>query len=166
MVFTSPSPFGYGDKGIGHEEYPYEYVENLFELFDQVYRVLKPTGCVWLEMSDYHNPNTGTLTAIPEELLTRMASDCWYLRSKCLWVRTEKFEIQEDYNRFARDWEYLYFFAINKDHYFNNPRNKIQSSVCYADYKSPWGNNFESGFAEKIIERCINLSCPKNGTVL
>lgn len=167
-VFTSPSPFGQGDKngGIGSEEISYTYNSSLVDLFIQVYRVLKPTGCLWLQLQDNHD-ESGNMMFIPELLIMRMVLyNPWILRSKCIWVRTEKFEYQEDYNRFARDWEYLYFFTKSKDHYFNNPRNKVQSSVFYADYHEPRKNEFESGFPEKIIERCINLSCPPNGIIL
>ena len=89
----------------------------------------------------------------------------WLRRSDCYWVRTEKFDYQEDYNRFARDVEHLYFFTKSKDHYFNNPSQKVQSSVFYADYKPP-KQEFASGFPEKIIERCITLTCPPKGVVL
>src|SRR5690349_716314 len=166
MVFTSPSPFGYGDKGIGSEDQKGVYIAMLGLLFKQVDRVLKPNGTVWLQLQDSHDEN-GSMNRVPEAVANYLCvSNGWLLRSKCIWVRTEKFEIQEDYNRFARDWEYLYFFTKSKDHYFNNPHNKVQSSVFYADYKPPKNNSFESGFPEKIIERCINLSCPPKGVVL
>jgi site-specific DNA-methyltransferase (adenine-specific) len=163
FVFTSPSPFGHGKEGIGSEDDPEKYVINLVVLFQELYRVVKPTGCVWLEMGDYHD-NEGKLLGIPEDFICLV--DKWILRSKCYWVRTEKFDYQEDYNRFARDVEHLYFFTKSKDHYFNNPRKKVQSSVFYADYSPPKDNSFESGFPEKIIERCISLSCPEKGVVL
>ena len=162
MVFTSPSPFGFGGTGIGSEETKLDYLDSLINLFINVYRVLKPTGCLWINMPDIHID--GELTLIPEHFAANMASR-WFLRSKCYWVRTEKFDYQEDYNRFARDVEHLYFFTKSQDHYFNNPSQKVQSSVFYADYKPP-KQDFESGFPEKIIERCITLTCPPKGVVL
>lgn len=167
MVFTSPSPFGYGGEGIGSEKHATLYLMNLFKLFHQVSRVLKPQGCCFVQMPDYHDPETGSMRCIPEAFLSDMLQEGWLLRSKCIWVRTEKFDYQEDYTRFARDWEYLYFFTKSKDHYFNNPHKKIQSSVFSYPYKAPRKQEFESGFPEKIIERCINLSCPpKDGVIL
>lgn len=125
---------------------------------------MKPQGCVWLQMGDYHDED-GLLQLVPEDTVKHLILNGWFLRSKCYWVRTEKFDYQEDYNRFVRDVEHLYFFTKSKDHYFNNPSQRVQSSVFYADYKPP-KQNFESGFPEKIIERCITLSCPPKGTVL
>lgn len=103
---------------------------------------------------------------IPEVVVNHLRLSGWLLRSKCYWVRTEKADYQEDYNRFTRDVEHLFFFTKSKDHYFNNPGQRVQSSVFYADYKAPRQGEWESGFPEKIIERCIQLTCPPNGTVL
>lgn len=161
MVFTSPSPFNYGGQGIGSEDYQSDYLDDLEELFDQVYQVLKPTGCLWVNIPDTHVD--GILITIPEDFVARMVCN-WIYRSNCYWVRTEKFDYQEDYNRFTRDVEHLYFFTKSKDHYFNNPKNKIQSSVFRYPYKPTWDN--PSGFPQEMIERCIHLGCPPNGIVL
>ena len=169
FVFTSPSPFGFGGgigQGIGSEKEKGLYIFNIAYLFEQVKRVLKPSGCIWLQLADSHDEN-GSMRCVPEAVSNYLrTAHGWLLRSKCYWVRTEKFGYQEDYNRFARDVEHLFFFTKNKDHYFNNPHKKVQSSVFYADYKEPRKNEFESGFPEKIIERCISLSCPPKGVVL
>ena len=165
FVFTSPSPFGYGDKngGIGSETDREDYLHNLNLLFEEIYRVLKYQGSCWVQLADHHID--GELVCIPERLAIDLQQSRWLLRSKCIWVRTEKFDYQEDYNRFARDVEHLYFFTKTKDHYFNNPSQKVQSSVFYADYKPP-KQEFASGFPEKIIERCISLTCPPKGVIL
>lgn len=166
FCFTSPSPFGFGGKGIGSQQSRFEYTMSLGALFKQVYRVLKPTGSVWLQLQDNHDED-GSMNRTPEAVTNYLVSVLDFkLRSKCYWVRTEKFDYQEDYNRFARDVEHLYFFTKSKDHYFNNPKKKVQSSVFYADYRPPRKHEFESGFPEKIIERCIKLSCPPKGIVL
>jgi site-specific DNA-methyltransferase (adenine-specific) len=166
FVFTSPSPFGFGGQGIGSEQKEFDYLKNLTELFNELYRVVKPTGCCWINLSDRHDENGIHNNLAEGFVIHNKVNNMWRLRSRCYWVRTEKFEMQEDYNRFARDVEYLYLFVKDtKNHYFNNPSQKVQSSVFYADYKPP-KQDFASGFPEKIIERCISLTCPKNGIVL
>lgn len=56
MCVTSPPYYGLRDYGnekqIGMEECPQEYVRNLTEIFMEVYRVLKPTGTLWLNIGD------------------------------------------------------------------------------------------------------------------
>lgn len=56
MCVTSPPYYGLRDYGtdgqIGIEKSPQEYIENLTEIFMEVYRVLKPTGTLWLNIGD------------------------------------------------------------------------------------------------------------------
>lgn len=53
---TSPPYYNlrdYGEKNqIGLEKTPYEYIEKLVNVFDEVYRVLKPNGTLWLNIGD------------------------------------------------------------------------------------------------------------------
>lgn len=56
MCVTSPPYYGlrdYGEDGqIGVEQTPREYIDRLVEVFAEVYRVLKPDGTLWLNISD------------------------------------------------------------------------------------------------------------------
>jgi DNA modification methylase len=56
IAITSPPYWGQrGDEGIGSEEDPRDYVENLTEILLEVMRVLKPTGLLWLNIGDAYN---------------------------------------------------------------------------------------------------------------
>ena len=56
IAITSPPYWGQrGDEGIGLEEDPRTYVDNLVEIFLEVMRVLKPKGVFWLNMGDSYN---------------------------------------------------------------------------------------------------------------
>ena len=56
MCVTSPPYYGlrdYGEDGqIGIEQTPREYIARLVEVFAEVYRVLKPDGTLWVNISD------------------------------------------------------------------------------------------------------------------
>ena len=56
MCVTSPPYYGlrdYGTEGqIGIEQTPKEYIDRLVEVFAEVYRVLKPDGTLWVNISD------------------------------------------------------------------------------------------------------------------
>ena len=56
MCVTSPPYYGLRDYGtdgqIGIEQTPQEYITRLVEVFAEVYRVLKPDGTLWLNISD------------------------------------------------------------------------------------------------------------------
>ena len=59
---TSPPYFGLRDYGvdgqIGLEETPQAYIDRLTEVFMEVYRVLKPTGTLWLNIGDSYATGT------------------------------------------------------------------------------------------------------------
>jgi len=75
-VVTSPPYWGLRDYGtsdqLGLEPTPEEYVTNLVKVFQEVHRVLKPSGTVWLNLGDsyagsnsdkHSSPNKNTLSA-------------------------------------------------------------------------------------------------------
>ena len=61
-VVTSPPYWGLRDYSIdgqlGLEATPQEYVASMVEVFREVWRVLKPTGTVWLNLGDSYNSVT------------------------------------------------------------------------------------------------------------
>ena len=56
MCVTSPPYYGLRDYGveaqIGNEQTPYEYIQNLLLVFEEVKRVLKPDGTLWVNIAD------------------------------------------------------------------------------------------------------------------
>jgi len=63
---TSPPYFGLRDYGtdeqIGLEETPELFIEKLVAVFEQVKRVLKPEGTLWVNMGDSYNGYPGNVT--------------------------------------------------------------------------------------------------------
>ena len=86
-VVTSPPYWGlrdYGSEGqLGLEETPEEYVENMVSVFQEVKRVLRKDGTVWLNLGDsFMNKN---LVGIPWRVALALQADGWYLRSDIIW---------------------------------------------------------------------------------
>lgn len=56
MCVTSPPYYGLRDYGvdgqIGVEEFPQEYIDRLVEVFNEVKRVLREDGTLWLNIAD------------------------------------------------------------------------------------------------------------------
>lgn len=49
-----------GWKGeLGHEPHPNQFVRHLLDVFDQVWRVLKDYGCLWVNLADTYNNRQG-----------------------------------------------------------------------------------------------------------
>lgn len=69
-VVTSPPYYyqrDYGMQGqLGLEETVEEYVQNIANIFDEVYRVLKKSGSVYLNIGDRYSSPSGTAKCIAE----------------------------------------------------------------------------------------------------
>ena len=70
-VVTSPPYWGlrdYGidEQGIGLEPTPEEYCANMVEVFREVWRVLKPTGTLWLNLGDVYAHSGASGGASPD----------------------------------------------------------------------------------------------------
>lgn len=44
---------------LGHEPYPNQFARHLLDVFDQVWRVLKDDGCLWVNLADTYNNRQG-----------------------------------------------------------------------------------------------------------
>jgi site-specific DNA-methyltransferase (adenine-specific) len=88
---TSPPYWGqrqYSSGGIGLEETHTEYIKNLLKVFEQVYRVLKPTGSFWLNIGDTYDSKT--LIGIPWRIAIAMTDQHkWILRNKVVWNKVK-----------------------------------------------------------------------------
>ncbi len=116
---TSPPFYGLRDYGvegqIGLEATPEEYVKRMVGVFREVRRVLRPDGCLFLEIGDSYNGSGGAggdygeggiragqprysgrhldalkpkdLIGIPWLLAFALRADGWYLRADIIWHR-------------------------------------------------------------------------------
>lgn len=71
---TSPPYYGLRDYGvdgqIGNEDTPEKYIENLVKIFEEVKRVLKDDGTLWLNLGDSwagSNQGSGTKNPTPKQ---------------------------------------------------------------------------------------------------
>jgi len=70
LVVTSPPYYGLRDYGedeqIGLEETPYEFIQNLVNVTNEIYRVLKPTGSFYLNLGDTY-AGGGGISGVPDD---------------------------------------------------------------------------------------------------
>lgn len=63
-VVTSPPYWGLRDYGddeqLGLEKSPLDFIENLCRVFDEIWRVLKDDGTLWVNLGDSYFPHNGT----------------------------------------------------------------------------------------------------------
>ena len=127
MVVTSPPYYALrnykaGEKEIGREPTPFEYVAALRDVFHEVKRVLKPTGTLWLNLGDTYNGNKQgntktnknnrvseeqeglnksewkdlppkSLMGIPWRVAFALQDDGWVLRSDIIWCLSGNTEV-------------------------------------------------------------------------
>jgi modification methylase len=155
-VFTSPEP-------------PTNYLEleEIEQIIGQCFRVLKLTGSIWVNMSDYHNAD-GVLAVIPERFVYDMVVVCGFnLRNTIIWNRNAKTFDFEDTRRFRRDHEYLYWFVKDvKKHYFSPELPWTIPDVITSTYQPARSGVFESGFPTDLIARTALYTTPPTGRIL
>ena len=155
LVFTSPDPpVSPGD------------IFNLTDIFEVIAPKVKDTGSVWVQLGDSHDEN-GCLRLNPTAFATVMCEGySWILRSDIIWHRPDN-SIQEDYTRFKRDCEHLFFFTKSSTgYYFDRTMVDVSTSLRSFPYLPPLVSDvFSSGFPEGLIELAIH-ACTKPGDVV
>ena len=107
-VITSPPYYGQRDycteEQIGIEENPDEYINRLLEIFDEVKRVLKEDGTLWINLGDKYID--GSLAGLPWKLALALKERGWILRSDIIWYKPNAMPSSVK-NRPTTDHEYM-----------------------------------------------------------
>ena len=173
IVYTSPSPaFFELKKGVitdkrvlSTEENNIEYMNHLIAILQKVKRVLKPSGSLWLNISDYFSTKEGGLLMVPEGIAIKLVSLDWILMSTLIWSRSDKIA-EGNERRFVKDWQPLFWFVKSTEYYFNEDSKYKTMSVFDFPYIAPNDDKFESGYPVELVDIAIDSTCPPNGTVL
>ena len=147
---TSPPYWGLRDYGIegqlGLEKTPEEYVAKIVAIFDEVRRVLRNDGTLWLNMGDSY-ANVGKsgessvdrrvretslkpkdLVGIPWRVAFALQADGWTLRQDIIWHKRSPMP-ESVTDRCVKAHEYLFLFSKNKRYYFDNEAIKEPAST-------------------------------------
>jgi len=121
LIFTSPPYFSKRvyrkDKGLGNERTPSEYIKNLYNIFQECYRVLRNDGSLYLNIADTRID--GSLGMIPEQLITKMISEGdWKLKHKIIWKKTNPI-ICSSPKTMTNGYEYIYHLVKSDNCKFN-----------------------------------------------
>lgn len=154
---TSPPYYAlrdYGAKGqIGLEPTPAAYLENLLAVFDEVRRVLKKTGTLWVNLGDtYGGSGKGgmgknswkngesskypkvrgqhdkSLLQIPARFAIAMTERGWTLRNKIIWHKPNCMPASVK-DRFTVDYEEVLFFAKSPRYHFTQQLEALAPST-------------------------------------
>ncbi len=119
-VITSPPYYmkrEYLNGGIGLENTYQEYIANILNVCNEIFRILKPTGSFWLNIGDsYKNKQ---LLNIPYRIAIRMQDEQkWILRNTVIWDKL-KGAMSQSKDNLGNEYEPFFHFVKQKKYYYN-----------------------------------------------
>lgn len=133
---------------LGLEPNPLDYIKHLCLIFDEVKRVLKPTGACWVNLGDtYANSykeegiKQKSLIQIPSRFAIAMTDRGWILRNEIIWQKPNAMPCSVK-DRFTVDFEKFFFFTKNPKYYFMQIKEPAKLPTVRSIYgKQKEGNN-------------------------
>lgn len=127
VVITSPPYWGLRNYGVegqwGLEKDFHNYLFRMKAMMDDIKRVLKDTGTVWVNLGDtYSNSGNGVEEKSQYGIPQRFYSNCidagWRARNFIPWIKENNMPSSVK-DRFTNKWEPIMFFAKERKYYFN-----------------------------------------------
>lgn len=167
-VITSPPYWQLRDYGYpeqwGLEPTFNEYLDHLWEMMDGIYKALKPSGTVWINLGDTYGTKSGNFSngnSLPSKLSYigaidnytkplgmdkcllllphRFAIGCmergWIVRNDIIWAKRNAMP-EPCTDRFSKKHEYFFLLVKSKDYFFD--MNAIRDKVAPLNR---WGGN-------------------------
>ena len=184
-VVTSPPYWGLRDYGVddqlGLEPTPEEYVENMVSVFQEVKRVLRKDGTVWLNLGDSYSsggretttnqtlrggkdygvtrpkPNKSIkpkdLIGIPWRVAFALQEDGWYLRSDIIWNKPNPMP-ESVTDRPTKSHEYIFLLTKSAKYYYDHEAIKEKGEY-------PAGTKAAKGSAKRYSTDLVNSRPPE-----
>ena len=154
----------YENGGIGLEDSPQEYIDNLLSIVKEVKRVLKPTGSFWLNIGDSYKNKTRL--GIPWRVALQMIDDGWILRNDVIWNK-HKGGLSPNTDRFGSVFEDLFFFVKSEKYFFDADSIRSKPRQSYVKNGSVVSATGVSGIRYKRqIELSTSLSEDEKASAL
>jgi DNA modification methylase len=142
------------DNQLGLEATPEEYVDNMVQVFREVWRVLKDDGTLWLNLGDSYNGSGGAggdyspgglkdgqpkypgrnishlkpkdLVGIPWRVAFALQADGWWLRQDIIWHKPNPMP-ESVKDRCTKAHEYVFLLSKSKQYFYDHEAIKEQS---------------------------------------
>ncbi len=199
-VVTSPPYYWQRDYKVdgqlGQEASIAAFVQSLADAMDEVRRVLKSDGLLFLNLGDTYYSAKGqpkgndkknsarrfglravdasglgvprkTLIGIPWRVALEMISRGWVLRSPIVWTRTGCQPEPTAHDRPWRTYEMIFMFSKSPRYYFRRDSlGKEEDIWTISARRRPNGGLHSAAFPEELVQRCLDVGCPVGGIVL
>jgi DNA modification methylase len=120
---TSPPYYGLRNYGVdgqfGLEPTYQEYISKLVAVFDEVKRVLKKEGSLWIVLADCYDDKK-SLLCVPERFVAKMVDNDFILRNHIIWEKPNVIPSSVK-SRFTVNFENVYWF-VKADQYYFEPQ--------------------------------------------
>lgn len=164
---------------IGLEETPEEFINDLCNIFDEVYRVMKKTGTLFVNLGDSYSGSNSistvgrkgfykdvkdqilkknkcmakrkSLVGIPAMFQLEMIKRGWILRNKIIWHKPNVMP-ESVRDRFTNDYEEVFFFTKSQKYYFNKLYESFSEKTLHAfkDGKIPNSHKYLEAGKSKV----------------
>jgi DNA modification methylase len=98
------------------EETPEAYIERLISVVDEIGRVLKDTGSLYINLGDSYRGRS--LLGLPWRVAIRLTERGWLLRNANVWSKVNGLPTSAT-TRFRNSHEFVFFLVKQKDYYFD-----------------------------------------------
>ena len=120
MVMTSPPYWNLRDYGVdgqlGLEDNAEDYVSNIADVMDEVKRVLRSDGSLWLNLGDTYDDKD--LQQIPARVALELQNRGWILRNRVTWAKPNPMP-QSVKDRLNDTTEAVFHFVKNKSYWYD-----------------------------------------------
>jgi site-specific DNA-methyltransferase (adenine-specific) len=128
-IITSPPyhllrRYSAGPEEIGTEATVGLYVERIVAVCDELARVLKSTGSLWLNLGDSYSRHhrygapAKSLLGAPERIMLGLIDRGWVVRNKLVWAKPNPMPASVA-DRLNTTWEPLYLLVRSRNYYFD-----------------------------------------------